>query len=282
MNEPLNPDVAEGFIRLRGNMSYDGTNFSGWGTQIGQRTVQGDLEDALAQILRSERLPITCAGRTDAGVHAVAQVFHVDVPKAGLPTMADLLYKLNAILENDLVVTSIEFAPDGFEARFSALSRTYVYYINDGLRNPQTRRHVYNHGWALDVPRMQQSSIPLLGLHDFTSFCKQKDFGTAIRELKVFDWVRQDDGVIRVDVTADAFCYSMVRGLVGCIMDVGAFRRPVDWPAEYLVARKREPSAFVAPARGLTLIRVDYPDDSELRSRIAQTKRNRLRELSDG
>ncbi len=281
MNEPLNPDVAEGFIRLRGHLSYDGTQFSGWGSQIGQRTVQGHLEECFAQILRSERLAITCAGRTDAGVHASDQVFHIDVPLAGLPTMPDLMYKVNAILDFDVVMTRCEIAPDGFDARFSALSRTYVYLVNDGLRNPLTRRHVYNHGWALDVERMRESSRPLLGLHDFTSFCKQKDFGTAIRELKVFDWTRQEDGVIRIDVTADAFCYSMVRGLVGCVMDVGANRRPIEWPAEYLAMRKREPSAFVAPARGLTLVGVEYPADSELRTRIAQTKRNRLREFTD-
>lgn len=281
MNEPLDPDVAEGFIRLRGHVSYDGTQFSGWGTQIGQRTVQGHLEDCFAQILRSERLAITCAGRTDAGVHALDQVFHIDVPVIGLPTMADLMYKVNAILDNDVVMTRCEFAPDGFDARFSALSRTYVYLVNDGLRKPLTRRHVYNHGWALDVDLMQESSRGLLGLHDFTSFCKQKDFGTAIRELKVFDWTRQADGIIRVDVTADAFCYSMVRGLVGCVMDVGASRKPKNWPAEYLAMRRREPSVFVAPARGLTLMSIEYPPDSELRTRISQTKRNRLREFTD-
>ena len=275
MNEPLGSDVAEGFIRLRGTIAYDGRNFSGWGMQPDRRTVQGEMEEVFAQLMRTDRLVITCAGRTDAGVHSVGQVFHIDVPADRYPGRQDMVYKLNAILSEDVSVTDIDIAPDGFDARFSALSRSYRYLINDGVRNPVTRRHVYNYGWKLDVDLMVEGAKHLLGLHDFAAFCKQKEFATTIREVQEMSVYRDDSGVIHFDITADAFCYSMVRAIVGALVDIGAGRRDPSWIGEYLAGQTKVPAVFVAPALGLTFMKVTYPSDDQLAARSLETKHSR-------
>lgn len=275
-NEPLGTDVPEGFIRVRGGISYDGTNFAGWGLQPDVRTVQGDLEEAIAHIMRTERLPVSCAGRTDSGVHATGQVFHVDVPESTFPGLDKLKYRLNAHLETDVVITSLDFAPEGFDARFSAISRTYEYLINDRLRNPLTNRFIYDHGYALDVDLINQACSALLGMHDFTAFCKPKDFGTNIRVLKELEFTRRADGIIVAKVRADAFCYSMVRMIVGALLDVGGRRKPVEFIAEYLESRERQSGVYVAPAHGLTFVAVEYPDESELARRAKLTRRMRV------
>lgn len=282
LNEPLGADVPQGLIRLRGRISYDGTDFSGWGMQPDRRTVQGDLESAFASILRTPRLVIQCAGRTDAGVHAIGQVFHIDVPIDKYIGHERMTYRLNSLLDEDVVVQSLENAPAGFDARFSALSRTYEYLINDGQRQPLMRRFVLLHGYPIDLEHAKASSQQLLGLHDFSAFCKPKPYGTTIRELQVFDWARREDGLIAIKVKADAFCYSMVRGLVGAVLDVAADKKPASWLTEYLEGGKRETGVFVAPACGLTFISVEYPPDNELESRMAITKRTRSNDGSTG
>ena len=276
MNEPLGTDVPEGFIRLKATCSYDGTDFSGWGMQPDQRTVQGVIEDALAEIFRVERIIVQCAGRTDAGVHATGQVFHCDVPEFSFQGIDQTLYRLSRILDPDVVVTSLEIAPKDFDARFGAVSRTYEYRINDGVGMPLLRRFVYHHGWKLDLDLMNQASQRLLGLHDFSSYCKPKDFGTTIRTLQEFSWRRNDEGIIIAIVKADAFCYSMVRMLVGALLDVGRGARPVEWVTEYLEGKERETGVFVVPAHGLTLINVEYPADDHLAAQVAKTKRTRV------
>lgn len=275
MDEPLGTDVPQGFIRLRGTIAYDGEKFAGWGMQPERRTVQGDLEEVFARLMRTDRLVITCAGRTDAGVHSVGQVFHIDVPEDRYPGRKDMMFKLNAILSEDLAVTDIDVAPDGFDARFSALSRSYRYLINDGVRNPVTRRQIYNYGWALDVALMVEAGKYLLGLHDFSAFCKQKEFATTIREVQQLDIYRDDDGVIHFDITADAFCYSMVRAIVGALVDIGAGRREPSWIETYLAGGAKVPAVFVAPALGLTFMKVNYPSDDQLAARILETKHSR-------
>lgn len=274
-SEPLDPHVGEGLTRVRGTVSYDGTDFSGWGLQPDRRTVQGEIESAVAKVMRSERRHVQCAGRTDAGVHATGQVFHVDVPRSAYQGAEAMLRRLNALLPEDIVVTAMSDAPIGFDARFSALSRSYVYLVNDGLRSPLSRRFVHQHRYPVDVPLMQRAAQQLLGLHDFTAFCRPKDSGTSIRELQRFDWVRRPDGVIEIRVTADAFCYSMVRMLVGAVLEVGAGRQPEHWLVEYLAGRTRSTGIFVAPAHGLTLTAVDYPPDDQLLARQALTKNMR-------
>ena len=276
MNEPLGTDVPEGFIRLKCKVSYDGTDFSGWGMQPGLRTVQGVLEDALAEIFRVERIVIQCAGRTDAGVHATGQVFHCDVPEKNFPSVDMIRYRFSRILDPDVVVTAVELAPEHFDARFGAVSRTYEYRINDGIGKPLLRRFVYHHGWELDLDLMNQASQRLLGLHDFTSYCKPKDFGTTIRTLQKFEWRRNDEGIIIATLKADAFCYSMVRMLVGALLDVGRGKRPVEWVSEYLDGKERETGVFVVPAHGLTFVNVEYAPDAQLAAQVAKTKRTRI------
>ena len=273
-SEPLDVSASEGFTRLRGGVSYDGTNFSGWGIQPDRRTVQGDLEAAFATILRSDRMLVQCAGRTDAGVHATGQIFHIDVPHG--VDAADLMYRVNLRLADDVVVTSLQVAPLGFDARFSALARSYNYLVNDGIRQPLRRHDVYQYGRAVDVDAMHNAAQQLLGLNDFSAFCKQKDNGTNIRELQRLDVDRMPDGMVRFHVTADAFCYSMVRMLVGALLDVGTGKRDAQWIGEYQKEALRDSGVTVAPANGLTLVNVIYPADSGMHERATTTRRTRV------
>lgn len=276
MNEPLVASVREGFIRIRGEVSYDGKNFSGWGMQPDQRTVQGSIEEVFSQIIQGERTIVQCAGRTDAGVHATGQVMHLDVPKNWSDRLTDLMYKANQLLDEDVVIKSlIQTSPD-FDARFAALSRSYTYFIHEGLRDPLSRERVYQHRNYLDVELMNEASQGLLGLHDFSAFCRKTDYGTSIRTLKKFSWTRTQDNLIRVDITADAFCYSMVRALVGAVISVGEGKRSAQWLAQYLANGIKDPGVFMAPGHPLTLVSVEYPDASEYLDRIKKTLKTRL------
>lgn len=276
MNEPLVTNVREGFIRIRGEVAYDGKNFSGWGMQPDQRTVQGAIEDAFTQIIGGPRTVVQCAGRTDAGVHATGQVMHLDVPLNWSERLADLAYKVNAILDDDVVIKALLHTNQNFDARFAALSRSYTYFIKEGLRDPLTRERVYQHRNYLDVTAMNEASQVLLGLHDFSAFCKKTDYGTSIRNLKTFTWTRTPDDLIRVDITSDAFCYSMVRALVGAVISIGEGKRTKEWLADYLARGERDFGVFMAPAHPLTLVNVEYPPEEEFASRIEKTLKTRL------
>ncbi|MEN0130388.1 MAG: tRNA pseudouridine(38-40) synthase TruA, partial [Brevundimonas sp.] len=277
--------------RLRLDLAYDGTDFAGWARQPGLRTVQGVLEDALAVVLRTGPRGVadprvTVAGRTDAGVHARGQVAHVDVDDDGLEaargrsgrTALDALSsRLAGVLPPDVVLSRVRVAPEGFDARFSAVRRRYAYRICDdaGSRDPLTRSSVVWHRRPLDVAAMAEAAAPLVGLHDFAAFCKPREGATTIRTLEVFSWARDEAGLVVADVRADAFCHSMVRALVGASLAVGEGRRRVEWPAELLAARTRDAAAHVAPAHGLTLEEVGYPPDRELAARAEQTRARR-------
>ena len=276
MNEPLVTNVREGFIRIRGEVAYDGKNFSGWGMQPDQRTVQGAIEDAFTQIIGGPRTIVQCAGRTDAGVHATGQVMHLDVPLNWGERLADLAYKVNAILDDDVVIKALLHTNQNFDARFAALSRSYTYFIKEGLRDPLTRDRVYQHRSYLDVAAMNEASQVLIGLHDFSAFCKKTDYGTSIRNLKTFTWTRTPDELIRVDITSDAFCYSMVRALVGAVISIGEGKRTKEWLADYLARGERDFGVFMAPAHPLTLVNVEYPPEEEFASRIEKTLKTRL------
>nr|WP_098485504.1 tRNA pseudouridine synthase A [Georgenia soli] len=284
-------------MRVRLDLAYDGTEFAGWARQPGLRTVQGALEDALTTVLRLHRpARLTVAGRTDAGVHARGQVAHVDVPREAweaLPGRSDrtpaeaLVSRLAGVLgrggvprgSSDVVVRRAGEAPPGFDARFSAVWRRYVYRVADAtaLRDPLRRRDVLWHGRELDVAAMDVAARLLLGEHDFAAYCKPREGATTIRTLLELEW-RQvpagepDAGLVVATVRADAFCHSMVRALVGASLAVGEGRRPSSWPAEVLAAGVREPSVTVAPAHGLTLEEVAYPDDARLAERAAQAR----------
>jgi tRNA pseudouridine38-40 synthase len=270
-NEPLVANAAQGLIRIRGKIAYDGKDFSGWGMQPDRRTVQGDLEDAISTLLRVDRVIVQCAGRTDAGVHATAQVIHFDIAEKDAMEMKDLTYKINAILPEDISIQELEVTTADFDARFAALSRSYEYLIYQGQRNPLLRDRAHRSYLPLNVQAMNDASQSLIGLHDFSAFCKKREGATTIRTLMKFDWSELPDGLIKVELEADAFCYSMVRGLIGAVLAIGEGKFDKAWLENYLAGKEREAHVFAAPALGLTLVDVKYPAPDEYAKRIAET-----------
>lgn len=268
---PVLPSGEGGPVRVRIDLAYDGTDFSGWARQPGRRTVQAELESALCRVLRLPSVLITVAGRTDAGVHATGQVSHVDL--ADRPPEV-LSRRLNGVLPPDVRVRALSIAPPGFDARFSALARRYVYRICDGVEDPLRRRDTLWWPRRLDVPAMHSAAQRLVGEHDFAAYCKRREGATTIRRLLRLDAVRDGD-VIELVVEADAFCHSMVRALIGALTAVGERRRPVEWPAIVLRGQQRDPGGRVLPAHGLTLVKVTYPPDAELAARARLTRRIR-------
>ncbi|MEU9746740.1 tRNA pseudouridine(38-40) synthase TruA [Streptomyces niveus] len=271
--------AAPGFVRVRLDLSYDGKDFSGWARQATRRTVQGDIEDALRIVTRSDRTyDLTVAGRTDAGVHARGQVAHVDLPaELWAEHRERLLRRLAGRLAHDVRVWRAEEAPAGFNARFSAIWRRYAYRVTDdpGGVDPLLRGHVLWHDWTLDVDAMNAASAGLLGEHDFAAYCKKREGATTIRMLQRLEWERDAHGVVTATVRADAFCHNMVRSLVGALLFVGDGHRPVEWPAKVLAAGVRDSAVHVVRPHGLTLEEVGYPADDQLaaRGRLARNKR---------
>ncbi len=265
-------------MRIRLDVSYDGTDFHGWAAQRELRTVQGELVSALGTALRVDGVEVVCAGRTDAGVHARGQVVHVDV--ADPPELPSLVRRLNGILPVDVRVRRAAEVPAYFDARFGALWRRYAYRIADRPEalDPLARGHVLAWPRPLDVDAMNAASALLVGRHDFASFCKRREGATTIRTLEELSWERDGTGVIVGTVRADAFCHSMVRSLVGCLIAIGEGRRPVAWAGEILRAGTRSPSVAVVHAHGLTLEEVAYPPDDQLEARTLQTKAKRVAE----
>ncbi len=278
MEPTLNPE--SGFLRFRIDFSYDGANFSGWARQPDQRTIQGEMESALSGLTRN-KVELVVAGRTDAGVHATSQVAHCDLPERDKYGKAwstqDLVYRLNRMLTEEIRIKSISLAPSYFHARFSALRRTYIYKIADGQRqiDPLKRFDIVSWYRHLDLSRLNEASSRLLGEHDFATFCKPGGSGTTIRTLEKFSWERLGDGTLLATVAADAFCYSMVRNVVGAVVCVGEGRFEPAWISALLHNKTRVSESMVFPARGLTLVGVDYPSDSELQGRASITIRRR-------
>lgn len=273
-------------MRIRMDLAYEGTDFHGWAAQPGLRTVQGTLEAALATLLRVPEVALVVAGRTDTGVHARGQVTHFDAAddvlgaaagRSADPMPEALLPRLNGILPPDVRVRRVVTAADGFDARFSALWRRYCYRVADrpGIVDPLTRGHVLAWPRPLDVEAMNQASAALLGEHDFASFCRRREGATTIRTLLELGWARDEDGLTVATVRADAFCHSMVRSLVGCLLAVGEGRRPVSWAGEILQAAVRDPAVTVAHAHGLTLEEVCFPPDDELAARAVEARARR-------
>lgn len=269
-------DHGGGLVRVRLGIAYDGTDLHGWARQPGQRTVQGDLELALVTVLRHD-VDLTVAGRTDAGVHATGQVAHLDLPAPlWAQHEATLLRRLRGVLPPDVAVTSAELAPAGFDARFAALARHYAYRLTDDVAGPSPLRRLDTVGWrrTLDVPAMRVAAALLLGQHDFAAFCRRREGATTIRVLQALD-VTREGHLVTVSASADAFCHSMVRSLVGALLAVGEGRRAPGWPAELLSRTSRADEVPVAPAGGLTLLAVDYPPDDQLAARTEVTRARR-------
>ncbi|HOY82703.1 MAG TPA: tRNA pseudouridine(38-40) synthase TruA [Rhodoglobus sp.] len=290
-DEPSDEDRT----RLRLDIAYDGSGFTGWAKQPGIRTVQGELETALATVFSRHGEPpvLTVAGRTDAGVHATGQVAHLDLTSAQLahlriphgkgpvePT-AVLAKRLNGIagLRSDVYVSRVSIAPPGFDARFSPIWRRYEYRIADARaeRNPLLRGHTLWYPAALDEQRMADAANELLGLHDWAAYCRPREGATTIRELQAFSWDRDDTGVLIARLQADAFCHSMVRALVGAAVSVGEGKLVGDRLTGIRDEAQRTSEFKVMPAHGLTLVEVGYPDDAALAARAEQTRARRER-----
>lgn len=281
-----------GFLRIRLDLAYDGGPFNGWAVQPGRRTVQGALEEALALLIRRP-IRVTVAGRTDAGVHARGQVVHVDLSEAewlGLnrgveldPAVA-LLRRLRGALNRGLgdltgaiEVHRVSIAPEGFDARFSALWRRYSYRIADGQArwDPLGRTSTLWHKEQLDVGLLNEGASQLLGLQDFRSYCKPREGATTIRELQRFEFARGADGVLVATVQADAFCHNMVRSLVGSALYVGAGVEKPGWLQERLLARQRDAKSVLAAPHPLVLEEVSYPTAGGLLARAELTRARR-------
>ena len=265
MNEPtLNPE--SGFRRLRIDLSYDGTNFSGWAKQPDQRTLQEEIEHALT-VLTQSTIATIVAGRTDAGVHAEHQVIHTDVPEK--TDITNFAFRLNQLLDEDIRVNSIVYAPTNFHARFTASARTYKYKIVDGGRVTPPLDRYDSADWfrELDIDLMNQGSKLLLGEHDFFAFCKFREGGTTIRNLLQFDWARDAKNYAVATIKAESFRYNMVRNLVGAAVCVGEKRFEPEWMLKTLEDKVRIPDSYVFPAKGLTLVSVEYPAETEYLTR---------------
>ncbi len=266
-------------MRLRLDLGYDGSDFHGWAKQPELRTVHGVLDEALAVALRLPEPPgLTVAGRTDAGVHARGQVVHSDVPQtAWVENGERLLYRLTGLLPLDVRVRQVEPAPAGFDARFSATSRRYVYRLCDdpvGV-DPIRRSDVVWSRRQLDVDAMNDAAAALLGEHDFASFCRWREGASTVRTLRAFGWQRTNEGTIEATVVADAFCHNMVRSIVGACVAVGESRRPPAWVGDVLREVERSSAVLVMPPHGLTLEEVTYPPDDELAERAQAARRFR-------
>lgn len=268
-------------IRIKLDIAYDGTDFAGWAMQHEQRTVAGVVTRALEQILRCA-IRLTVAGRTDAGVHATGQVAHCDIPTSAWHDYKDsLVRRLAGVLPLDVRVRHVEQVSTDFDARFSALRRHYVYRVCDAswggnpLRRSDTLWFPRPSNQPLSISAMNEASALLVGEHDFAAFCRRRDGATTIRALQVFSWRRDGEGIACASVSADAFCHSMVRSLVGAVLAVGAGRRPPAWPRELLTTKTRSSEVSVAAAHGLTLVGVDYPPLAELATRAVRTRQLR-------
>ena len=221
-------------------------------------------------------MTLTVAGRTDAGVHATGQVAHLDLSPGALPP-EQLAHRLARLLPADLRVPAVAQVPGTFDARFSALRRHYQYRVCDapwGV-DPLRGYDTLSHPRRLDAAAMNAASALLLGEHDFAAFCRRREGASTVRALQRLEWTRDEPHLLIAHVAADAFCHSMVRSLVGALLAVGEHRCPPDWPAGLLGATTRPSGVTVAPAHGLTLIGVDYPDDEGLAARAHQTRAQR-------
>lgn len=267
-------------MRVRLDLAYDGSGFHGWARQPGLRTVQDELSAGLGRVLRIEPPRLVVAGRTDTGVHALGQVCHADVPRAIWPGPQRCAHRLNAVLPPDLRVLRIDAAPQGFDARFSALFRRYEYLISDsGRLDPRARNAVYARRRRLDVAAMREAAQVLLGEHDFAAFCKARPDASSVRTVLAAGAVRgsdpRDPELVTVGITADAFCHSMVRAIVGALIVVGESRLTVADLAQILTARVRTSRFATAPAHGLALVEVGYPPTDQLAEQAVRARRFR-------
>jgi tRNA pseudouridine38-40 synthase len=251
------PEAVTGPAVCRLVVAYDGTDFRGFAAQRDQRTVAGVLTAALAKVVRTE-VDLACAGRTDAGVHAWGQVVSFEAPP-GID-VDRIAGSLNGMLGPEVVVREAELVPAGFDARHSARWRSYRYTIvNRPVADPFRARYAWHVPAALDLRALRLAADPFVGEHDFASFCRRGPEGsTTVRRVTESSWHDLGDGILRYDIRATAFCWQMVRSIVGTLVDVGlGKRRPGDM-LTILRAGDRNAAGTVAPPHGLCLWAVGY------------------------
>jgi tRNA pseudouridine38-40 synthase len=289
MNESV--DNVSGLVRFKLDFAYDGTDFTGWARQPGLRTVEGELLAALTKIFGESdyELNLTVAGRTDAGVHARHQVAHFDLTPRQMKRMGryaarDIIEgairdRINTIVDDDIRIFSCVFAHPDFNARYAAIYRRYRYRIADGVsvKDPVEARNTLWSRKPLDLIEMQATALSLYGLHDFAAFCKPRNFGTTIRELREVTIERRPDEnrVVEIELTADAFCHNMVRSIVGALIAVGEGRATRADVVAKLKSGSRVGSYKVVNPRGLTLLEIGYPADEDLAAQVAKTQDTR-------
>ena len=281
MKAPANPPV-DGRFRFRLDLAYDGTDFYGFAKQSAYRTVAGELLSGLVKIFGEDDqdFRMRVAGRTDAGVHAQAQVLHLDLTAEQLKRIRrghGVAERLNKIIAPDVRVISFEEAEPGFHARYSALSRRYRYSIADRsvVPNPMTSRYLLEILWHLEVEPMVEVAKEFIGLRDFRAFCKERDGTTTIRRLREINVKRRSNGVIDIEIEADAFCHNMVRSVVGALMSAGSGRTSVREVRKALSGQRNEHAYKVQAPQGLTLIKIAYPAKSKLAAQAELTQRTR-------
>jgi tRNA pseudouridine38-40 synthase len=256
--------------RIRLLVAYDGAPFRGFAPNRGVRTVAGDLAVAIERVVGCE-VTLTCAGRTDAGVHAWGQVvtFEVDAPVDPVR----LQQSINGLCAPSIVVREADEAPEGFDARFSASSRVYRYTIlNRSTPDPFLHATSWHVAEPLELRSMRAASDPLIGEHDFSSFCRRREVtdpttgertdATLVRRVLRAEWAEPGDGRLRFEIEASSFCHQMVRSVVGMLVDVGRGRRTAADVTVALAARDRQAAGQIAPPHGLCLWRVHFGDDA--------------------
>ncbi len=256
-----NSSAHSNSVIIRMTVAYDGTDFHGFAQQRNQRTVAGEISGALSKVLRAE-ITLACAGRTDAGVHAWGQVVSFGAPDGTDPAM--LVERLNRMLGSEIAVRDASIAPLGFDARHSARARTYRYTVlNRSTPDPSMARSAWWVPEPIDVHALQLAATPFIGEHDFASFCRKGPEGsTTVRRVLESEWHDLGDGVLRYQVKATAFCWQMVRALVGTQVEAGRGKRKAGEILSILRAKDRAAAGQLAPPHGLSLWRVDYEDAS--------------------
>lgn len=248
-------------MRVRMRVAYDGSGFSGFAKNADVRTVEGALEATLARVLRHDVL-LTCAGRTDRGVHARGQVVSFDADAEHFDAFA-LARALNRMLGPEMAFDRVEQAPPTFDARFDCTGRTYRYSIwNRPVPDPLTRHHTWHVRTPLDLVAMTAACDQIIGSHDFTTFSKKnksRPDESFVRELREATWIRRGD-MVRFEVTANAFTHQMVRSLVGMFVEIGRGRRRAVEMGEAMRAMDRDAAPSPAPGHGLVLWRAHYDD----------------------
>lgn len=265
-----------GLFRIRTKIAYDGTNYAGFGKQPDQVSIQGEIEKVIKKIF-TQSVKSIAAGRTDRGVHARGQWLHFEIGEINWNKVKDPAHSLNQVLPKDIRVLEIEVVSQDFDARYSALWRRYSYWVADKTHqlDPMRRHYVYHYGYELNLEKLNQASAQLVGLHDFATFCKPRANSSTVRNLMQFDWQKVDN-IFVAGLKADAFCYSLVRNLIGAVLPAAAGLIAIDEPLQRLRLKTRTQTIFQVPANGLVLEEIAYPPAKMWAEQAITTRKPRV------